>query len=293
MSTLQLGARGGSWAGWIGTPLGRALIVSVALHSLVLMLRFAPPVPSLMPPIDPRLEVVLLNAKTERKPLTPEVLAQVSMEGGGESESGRAKSPLPAETRVQEGTDLATQRARVEALEARQRELMSMLERSLVSSSDVVSKPPSPLDGVDEQSAEAVIARLQAQVARQIEDYNKRPRRLTFGINARGVSFARYVDRWAGRIEKIGTQGYPPEARGRLYDSLILTVEIDRGGNVVSIVINRPSRFELFDTAARQIVQAGAPYEPFPPEMAREGDILQIVRTWTFTNDALTTGAVN
>ena len=143
--------------------------------------------------------------------------------------------------------------------------------------------------GADPTDMDQAIARLQAQIDKQISDYNKRPKRLTFGINAVGVTYARYVADWATRIERLGTERYPPQARGKLYGSMLITVEIDRNGNVVGIVLNRKSPHEVLNRAVREIVLAGAPYERFPPEMAREGDILQIVRTWTFTRDALAT----
>ena len=130
---------------------------------------------------------------------------------------------------------------------------------------------------------------MQAEIERNIEDYNKRPRRMTFGINAVGAVHAQYVADWASQVERIGTDRYPAEARGRLYDSLIITVEIDRHGQVVDVVLNRKSRHEALNRAVRQIVYAGQPYARFPPEMARQGDILQIVRTWTFTHDGLET----
>ena len=41
--------------------------------------------------------------------------------------------------------------------------------------------------------------------------------------------------------------------------------------------------------AGRRRLQEGRLGAAAGPEMAREGDILQIVRTWTFTNDALET----
>ena len=155
------------------------------------------------------------------------------------------------------------------------------------------AEPQADARGVDEKDVESAIARLQAQIDRQISDYNKRPKRLTFGINAVGVSYARYVDAWATKIERIGTERYPQAARGRLYDSMIITVEVDRHGNVVDVILNRKSRHEILNRAVREIVLAGAPYERFPPEMAREGDILQIVRTWNFTNDSLATQSVD
>jgi len=239
--------------------------------------------------------VILLNAQTEAKPLRPEVAAQVSMEGGGDRETGRARSPLPAELEARDGEDLVQRRQRLAELEAQQRKLLALARGPQVYVEQKGERPSerrAAADGDDARDVDAVIARLQAQIDRQISDYNKRPKRLTYGINAVGVSYARYVDDWAARIERLGTERYPPEARGRIYDSLIITVEIDKHGNVVDVVVNRKSRHEVLNRAVKQIVYAGAPYERFTPEMAREGDILQIVRTWTFTNDTLQTESV-
>ena len=133
---------------------------------------------------------------------------------------------------------------------------------------------------------------MEAQIARQIEDYNKRPRRLTFGVNAIGVNYARYVDTWAETIERIGTERFPREARGKMYDSLVITVEIDKFGNVLDVLINQKSKYDSLNRVIKQIVYAGAPYQAFSDDMRKEGDVLQIVRTWTFTNDRLKTESV-
>lgn len=275
-------------------PLALGILASLLVHGLLLALKFAPPAPVKFAPADSQIEIVLLNARTEARPLRHEVLAQVDMEGGGDRDTGRARSPLPADVRIADGVDLREQRRRVQELEERQRRLLA-----LAAGSAAVQVPPTPsaarprqAPGADSEDVESAIARLQAQIDRQISDYNKRPKRLTYGINAVGVSYARYVEDWAAKIERIGTERFPPEARGRMYDAMIITVEIDRHGNVVDVIVNRKSKFEALNRAVRTIVYAGAPYERFPPEMAREGDILQIVRTWTFTNDALATRSV-
>ncbi|MGD9944532.1 MAG: energy transducer TonB [Burkholderiaceae bacterium] len=287
--------RGAAGSAWRRDPLACAVGLSVLLHGAILMLRFAPPEPLKFKPIDPQIEVVLLNARTDIKPLKPEVAAQVSMEGGGDRDQGRARSPLPAELRAEDGDDLVRRRQRLAELEEQQRRLLTLAQsaQTLPSRNERVPDPTRAADGNDRQDIDAVVARLQAQIDRQLSDYNKRPKRLTYGINAIGVSYARYVEDWAARIERIGTERYPREARGRYYDSLIITVEIDAHGNVVDVVINRKSKHEVLNRAVRQIVYAGAPYDRFTPEMAREGDILQIVRTWTFTNDSLETAAVS
>ncbi len=277
----------------IRDPLAVALLASLVLHAIVMFARFSPPIQTLLNPADSRLEVILLNARTLNAPLAPEVLAQVNQEGGGENERGRARSPLPAETAAQDGTVIVPKRSQIEQLEARQRELMAMARgpQSYVVPDASKDATPTP-EGADSEAIQSVLSRMQAEVEKNIEDYNKRPKRLTFGINAVGVNYARYVSDWASRIEQIGTEHYPPESRGRHYDSLIITAEIDRNGKVVDVVINKKSKFESLNRAVKKIIYAGQPYERFTPEMARDGDILQIVRTWTFTNDGLETSSL-
>jgi protein TonB len=47
----------------------------------------------------------------------------------------------------------------------------------------------------------------------------------------------------------------------------------------------------VLDAAARRIIKLAAPFPPFPPEIARDTDILEITRTWMFTNDEFATRA--
>jgi protein TonB len=287
-----VGALKRSWAR--KDPLTVGIAISLFLHLALMMVRFAPPDPLKFIPSESQLEVVLLNAQTKEAPLAPEVLAQVNMEAGGDRDTGRSRSPLPAESKAKDGEVLLEQQARMKQLEEEQQRLMALA----VGANTQVEKPPvttepaqSEVPNADETKEQ--IARLQAQIDRQIEDYSKRPRRLTYGVNAVGVKYARYVDAWADTIEQIGTDRFPIEARGKMYDSLIITVEIDRFGNVVDVLINKKSRYESLNRVIKQIVYAGAPYAPFTDEMRKEGDILQIVRTWTFTNNSLKTKSVS
>ena len=275
-------------------PLGFAIAVSLAVHVALLFVHFAPPVPIRFKPEDTRLEVVLVNTRSPGRPVAPDVLAQVDQEGGGDRDAGRRRSPLPVQADARDGDALQARRRQLEQLEARQQELLALAKGPQAYLPPERRSPePSRHDGgPDREDADVLMSRLQGEIARNVEEYNKRPKRLTFGVNAVGVHYARYVSDWAAKVEQIGTARFPPEARGRQYDSLVITVEIDRHGNVVDMMVNRPSRYEALNRAVRQIVYAGQPYERFPPEMARDGDILQIVRTWTFTNDALETRSI-
>jgi protein TonB len=59
---------------------------------------------------------------------------------------------------------------------------------------------------------------------------------------------------------------------------------------VARININRSSGHSVLDEAAERIVRLAAPFAPFPPNIRRDTDELEITRTWTFTNsDAVRT----
>jgi len=68
-----------------------------------------------------------------------------------------------------------------------------------------------------------------------------------------------------------------------------MTVAIRKDGSVADTLVDLSSGSPVLDRAARRIVQLAAPYPPFPPEIARDTDILEITRTWIFTNDQLAT----
>ena len=72
-------------------------------------------------------------------------------------------------------------------------------------------------------------------------------------------------------------------ARGKLYGSLVLTIAILADGSVQRIDVNRSSGHKVLDDAAKRIVQMASPYAAFPPDIRRDTDVLEITRTWYFT----------
>jgi protein TonB len=219
------------------------------------------------------------------------VRAQVDLTGGGDRHRGRAVTPLEAADRTVFGAEAEARRRRVETFVEQQRRLLAGAaeSRSVRVPDADPAKAQGALPGAADEDLDRALSQLRAQLDRRAVEGDQGPRRRTYGVDAVGVSYARYVDEWATRIERLGTEHYPDAARGRAYDAMLVTVEIDREGNVVDIVLHNRSRHEVLNRAVRRIVLAGAPYRKFTPEMAREGDILQIVRVWNFTNDALAT----
>jgi protein TonB len=124
--------------------------------------------------------------------------------------------------------------------------------------------------------------RLQAQIARQIEEYQQRPRKKFIGANAAEYRFAQYEEDWRAKIERIGTNNYPAEARGKIYGNLRLTVTIRPDGSVESIELDRSSGLKVLDAAAHKIVRMATPFAAFPADIRRDTDLLVITRTWFF-----------
>ena len=269
-----------------------ALTVSVALHLLLLAVRFVMPQSSLFKPPDSPLEIILVNAKSVDKPLKPDAIAQVDLNGGGEQDVGRATSFLPREDRVTDGDALSASQSAAQQLETQQRHLLA---QALPSPESVAPEAPRKVEASDatasnDAEATKAIARLEAQIDKQTRDYNARPRRAYIGPTTRGASYAAYYTQWKEKVERVGTINYPQEARGRLYGELTVRVTLNPDGTIYhdEVEVTRSSGSPVLDRAARRIVLLGAPYARFSDELKREYDIFEIFSTFRFTKgDAL------
>lgn len=271
-----------------------ALTVSIGLHLTVLAIRFVDPTAFRVQSADPMLEIILVNARSTSKPGRVEALAQANLDGGGSNEHGRRTSPLPNSFEVKDGDALDSARRAVEQLEEEQRRLLAALKDSLKMQSlpSREARPEAPQTGAEVEETSRKLARAQAEIAQQISDYQKRPRKHHFMPSASEYRYARYVEDWRTRVEKIGNEHYPEDARGRVYGTLRMTVSVRRDGSLIDAIIEKSSGSAVLDRAARRIVNMAAPFPPFPPEIAHDTDVLEITRTWIFTNDQLATRSI-
>jgi protein TonB len=278
---------------WFGDRvLMAALMASAGMHALVLAIRFVDPELLRMHQSDPMLEIVLVNSKSATSPSKPQALAQANLDGGGSQEEGRRSSPFPNLLEQHDGDTIQVERKSVERLEQEQRQLLAMI-RKMNSATYVVEARKNTSDGAQHpEPFRQQLARMEAEISREISDYQQRPRRHHFMPSVSEYRFARYFEDWRARVEKVGNQNYPEEARGRIYGTLQMTVVIDRNGTLLDAIIERSSGSPVLDRAARRIVKLAAPYPPFPPEIAHDTDLLEITRTWMFTNDQFGTRAV-
>jgi periplasmic protein TonB len=275
-----------------------AVISSIAFHVIVIVgLGFK--LPSILRDAAPHnvMDVVLVNSKSASRPVKADALAQANLDGGGNTDKKlRASTPFPAVDPRDPGPELKAAEARVKQLEVEQRELMAQL-KSKAAISPVDQQAPSVVLKADSREARELIERnleierLEAQIRREHQAYQERPRRRFVGARAQEYRDALYIDKWRLRIERIGNLNYPEEARvRRIYASLRLTVAIKANGEVEDIEINQSSGYKFLDQAAVRIVRLASPFEPFPAGIRRDTDILHITRTWTFTRaDQVTT----
>lgn len=266
-----------------------ALGASLLLHAALLAIRFTPP-DFLDKARERALEVILVNSKSQAKPDKAQAKAQTNLDGGGNTdEYRRAKTPLPPSPRTKEGDQLIEAQRRITELEAQSQLQMTRLkdERAVSADRTKVSPVPAPESnpsGADLASSALAITRLEGQIARQIEEYNQRPRKKFIGARVEEYRFAQYVEDWRQKIERIGNLNYPDAAKGRLYGSLTLSVIIKANGDLKQVEVIRSSGQTLLDDAARRIVRMSAPFAAFPEAIRRDTDELDITRTWTFTN---------
>jgi len=270
------------------------LVLSLAVHGALLAWRFASPTPPASHPLPP-LEVTLVNARSQAEPLAPRVLAQRSLDGGGTtSERVFASSPLPrTAAEAPDEIVLAALRRRQAALEEEQRQLYTQLVatekvRPERKQPDLFAQSGDTGDDSRHQESAVINAQISA-IRERIQRYNEQPRRQFVGPSAQRVDYAEYVEAWRKRIELLGTEHYPPQARGKTYGSLQMTVYIRRDGSLERAEITHPSDHAVLNQAALRIAQLAAPFAPLPATIAGETDILAITRTWHFVNQQLET----
>jgi len=266
-----------------------ALVGSIAFHILVVIGLGFKLIP--MPKFDAPhnvMDVVLVNARTTSKPEKADALAQANLDGGGNTDQKlRARSPLPAVDEREPSRELKAAESRMKQLEAEAKELMTRVKSQAQVTQVEVAPQGQP--NADAQARDLVdksleIARLEAQIRRDFQAYQERPKRKFVGARASEYRFAQYVDNWRIKIERIGNLNYPEEAKSRkLYGSLQLTVAIKADGEVESVEINRSSGHKVLDQAAIRIVRLASPFDRFPANIKADTDILHITRTWTFT----------
>lgn len=245
----------------------------------------------------PTLEITLVQSQSARAPDTPDFLAQANQEGGGDSDKPDiARSPLPLSEISDTAQSVPAMRPAPQAPVPAKRDARALLTQRQADNRVTTPQPepqrrearidPAEL-GLPTPDDFSERARLNAEISRVWQEYQKRPKRKFLNARTREYKYAAYMDAWRAKVERIGNLNYPEEAKRRsLRGNVVLDVAIKQDGAVEGVSILRSSGHKLIDDAAVRIVHLAAPFAPFPSDIRAETDVIHITRTWIF-NDAL------
>ena len=239
------------------------------------------------------MEVTLAQHRSDDKPDKADFLAQFNQQGSGTLEE-KALTTSPNESAFEDTVIHETapqpQDAAPEAPLEPVVRTTSEAEHTVRQDVSAKDKPEAKVK-TEEKSLlrrSLEIASLEARLDRKRQIYARRPRikRLTSLSTTSSVD-AYYLNSWRRKIETIGNLNYPAEARQQhIYGSLRLMVAILPDGSLRNVELLESSGHKVLDDAAIRIVKLAAPFAPFPDELRRTTDILEIIRTWQFRKNS-------
>jgi len=274
------------------TRFRNALALALAVHAaLILTISFSASTP--MAYSTPQIEVTLANRPSATSPQDARQIAQANQEGSGDeaeiSQISR-RNILPFVQHTQQQLLIQVQQEQL----AQQRDVLTTTARAVHTQTREPTEHAQQefsLQGispeVDRLSEE--LASLQAELDHQTSNYADGPRvRRLSAASAKKSADAAYLLDWQQRLETVGNHYYPQASvRYGIYGSLRMLVVIQQDGSLEDIQILSSSGYAVLDEAAITIVRMAAPYSPFPPELRATADKLEIVRTWHFRENPL------
>jgi len=276
------------------------MLIAVVLHALLILgvgFEFPPPPHQTR---QPSLDVILVPPTKKQPPQQQaDFLAQQSQQGGTEkagharpkatlSQPALKKSQKAAAERVRSGTKAPEKQKKPDVVTSKKKAPRQVP----IAKKEPVKAQQKPDLSQLLSSTRQEIARLTAELDRNSGYASQRPRHKAINASTKEYRYAAYLEAWRKKVERVGNLNYPDEAkRKKLYGDLLLHVSLRADGSVQQIRVVRSSGHKILDDAAVRIVRLAAPFAPFPAEIRKEVDILDITRTWQFlSNNRLFSG---
>lgn len=264
------------------------LFIALLLHALFIFgVGFNQPQAS---PKQASLEVTMAIYNSEQPPEKADFVAQANQLGSGSLD----KAALPSTTELADFHSNQIQEVTPEVSKTRNQQLATKTAISAQAPSTLVvhekeqddlneQEDLTPQDSTSLLERNLEIASLEARLAQKKQLYAKRPRKKQLtAASTRQADDAAYLDTWRTRIETVGNQDYETLGIDSLYGELRLLVALNADGTIHQIKLLQSSGHKVVDDAAIKIVRKAAPFDAFPPELRKDTDILEIIRTWKF-----------
>ena len=237
------------------------------------------------------LDIILVQTQNPSEAKDAKYLAQISQQGGGNSEEkSRPRDLFTAPTLAQDpGLALQTEQQQSRQSQSEQVAILHQEDSDFsIQTNEQQTKPDEiTINQQESTSKNTQTARLAREISDIVENRAERPKVKYMNSSTREFLPARYMSEWINRVERIGNLNYPDQARRRkLSGTLILDVVINSEGELVNIDLRQSSGHKLLDDAAQRIVKLAAPYAPFPAKLKQEADVIHITRSWEFMSNS-------
>lgn len=266
--------------------LGFTIFVALAVHVLIVLTDFIQEDPV---PAPFTMEITLAQYDDEKAPEKADFLAETNQLGSGEQEQkAKPSSPMPLPTpsaneqmplmpSVAESAPVTEQPKVLSTIKSpvKVRTFEDKFEDSLPD--EIITPKRSLL----EQSLE--IAALEADFDKQLENYARRPRvtRLTAASTMKAED-SQYVSHVVRKIEQTGSLNFPQEAGKKLYGKPRVSISIWADGSIKDVKVLQSSGNLVLDSETVSIVHRSGPFAPFPKNVRKERDVLELIRTFSY-----------
>ena len=270
----------------LNSPLALALLLSLAVHAVLLTVRFVAPEQFNRVFKDTALEVILVNAQSQERPENAQAIAQANLAGGGDVAQGRATSPMPYSALTRIGDDFEERQRQIDALQERQTTLLTQLRQRLAALPEYDPREAAQQQAREqqEQKRKQLLKQL-AELEKRINEENARPKKRYISPATKEAAYAVYYDALRHKVEEKGTENFPEVGGRKLYGDLIMVLTINHDGRVLETEIVESSGQQDLDRRAQAIAYASGPFGSFPPAMRAQADQIVVVARFSFTRD--------
>jgi protein TonB len=240
-----------------------------------------------------QIEVTLANRPSQAAPEDARLVAQANQQGSGDEaqvdQITSANTPPVSMPAQQQALSQQTDKQATIGQDAVT--TSGMAQRMLPKEQDSQASPEINLQGISPEvdRLNMELASLQAELDEQTRNYADQPRvrRLTAASAKQSVDAAYLLD-WRQRLEAVGNKYYPEASiRYGIFGDVRLLVVILQDGSLEQVRVLSSSGYAVLDEAAIKVVRMAAPYSPFPPELKATTDKLEIIRTWQYLENQL------
>lgn len=266
--------------------LGFTIFVALAIHVLIVLTDFIQEDPV---PAPFTMEITLAQYDDEKAPEKADFLAETNQLGSGEQEEKVKPSspmPIPVPAAYEQAPVTPTS---VDVAQVAEQNSVVATEKSPVKVQRFDEKQPDtlpedllhPKRSLLEKSLE--IAALEADFDKQLENYARRPRvtRLTAASTMKAED-SQYVSHVVRKIEQTGSLNFPQEAGRKLYGKPRVSISIWADGSIKEVKVLQSSGNLVLDSETISIVHRAGPFAPFPKNVRKERDVLELIRTFSY-----------